>query len=82
MHSLSLDLQKNKNSLDEFFDLTNRILQYLPAVLTEFKDKYNFRIFSSQSAGTLKYVRPINKDLFIFDSKKFESSFEKLINVL
>ncbi len=82
MQSLSLDLQQNKNSLNEFCDLTKRILNYLPAVLTEHKDKHHFRIFSSQSAGTLKYIRPINVDLFIFDPTNFEISFRNLIQIL
>jgi hypothetical protein len=82
MQSLSLDLQQNKNSLNEFFDLTKRILKYLPDVLTEFKDKNHYRIFSSQSAGTLKYIRPINVKLFIFKPSDFVIDFEKLIQVL
>lgn len=82
MQSLSIDLQQNKKSLTEFFELTKRILNYLPDVLTEFKDKNHYRIFSSQSAGTLKYIRPINIELFILKPSDFEINSKRLIEIL
>ena len=54
MISLDKDLQKPKNSLEDFGNITKRILSYLPNILSDYQDKNNYRIYSSEIAGTKK----------------------------
>ena len=82
MLSLDKDLQSKKYSLEDFVELTERILQYLPNVISEYKDKDNYRIFSSKIAGTTKFVRPINTNIFIFKHIDFTKSFSELKTIL
>lgn len=79
MLSLLEDLQVPKTDLNEFGKLTVRILQYIPAVLSEYKTKNNYRIYSSTHAGTTKFVRPINELLFTFDPAEFEKNLTELL---
>ena len=86
MLPLDKDLQQQKNSLNEFTELTIRILNYLPNVLTGVEEKGNYLIFTSNLAGTLKYTRPINKSLFLNTPSQFKerlnifySSLKKLM---
>lgn len=78
MISLDKDLQKLKNNLAEFEEITLRVLQYLPNVLSSSKEKNGYIIYSSQIAGTTKYVRPINKKMFLKNTEMFSASFNKL----
>ncbi|HAQ20059.1 MAG TPA: hypothetical protein DCR40_12645 [Prolixibacteraceae bacterium] len=73
MSSLINDLQEKKNFLFEFENITVRILEYLPNVLSEYKEKNGYYIHSSLIAGTTKYIRPINQRLFIYSSEAFRS---------
>ena len=75
MISLNQDLQEKKKSLVEFEAITLRVLEYLPVVLSEFKEKSGYKIHSSQIAGTTKYLRPINQRLFIYSPEDFRSKF-------
>jgi len=52
MISLDKDLQKPKYNLEDFGKITNRILGYLPNVLSGYHDKNGYRIYSSEIAGT------------------------------
>ena len=82
MLPLPQDLQKPKVSLNEFENITVRVLEYLPNVLSGFKDKGDYPIHLSTVAGTTKYIRPINKNLFIYSSIDFKNmmnDFRKLI---
>ena len=63
MVPLDKDLQNRKKSLKEFKDITIRVLDYLPNVLSTFNDKNDYRIYSSVIAGTTRYIRPINQKL-------------------
>ncbi|MFA6806799.1 MAG: hypothetical protein WCR29_05205 [Bacteroidales bacterium] len=82
MLPLDKDLQSAKGNLLEFHDITIRVLQYLPNVLTNSEEKSGYLIFSSKIAGTTKYIRPINKVLFINEPKEFENCFGTLIDTL
>ena len=82
MESLLEELQTPKTDLDQFGKLTVRILQYIPAVLSQYKSKNNYRIYSSTSAGTTKYVRPINQSLFTFEPNDFEVKLKSLLKTL
>jgi hypothetical protein len=78
MISLDKDLQCVKNSLNEFGKITERVLQYLPNVLSNVEEKNGYVIYSSEIAGTTKYIRPINKNLFLSNIDDFRMNFEKL----
>ncbi len=81
MTSLDKDLQKTKKSLKEFGEISLRVLQYLPNVLSNSEIKSNYIIYSSEIAGTTKYVRPINQNLFIANPLDFNDNFKKLQNI-
>ena len=81
MISLDKDLQKPKNSLEDFGNITKRILSYLPNILSDYQDKNNYRIYSSEIAGTKKYIRPVNRSLFIENDSKFSNHFDELKSV-
>lgn len=82
MIPLDKDLQTQKKTLSEFADITLRVLTYLPIVISNRQEKNDYDILVSQIAGTTKYVRPINKNLFIEDPAAFQKSFESLIIIL
>jgi hypothetical protein len=71
MLPLDKDLQLKKSSLKEFGEITFRVLTYLPNVLSGSEEKSYYIIYSSLIAGTKKYVRPINRDLFIMSPGVF-----------
>lgn len=75
MVPLDIDLQQKRNSIDEFTQITKRVLDYLPNVISSFKDKEGYRIYSSVIAGTTRYIRPIKLRLFIQSPESFESKF-------
>ena len=78
MIPLDKDLQKLKISLHEFGEITERVLQYIPNVISKSEVKNDYVIFSSEIAGTTKYIRPINKHLFLNNIKDFSSNFNEL----
>jgi hypothetical protein len=78
MISLEQDLQKTKQNIDQFGEITRRVLQYLPAIISDSIVKNDYIIHSSQIAGTIKYVRPINTKLFLSKSEDFEECFAEL----
>lgn len=82
MPSLDKDLQRKKLSLSEFKDLTERVLHYMPNILSSYEQKGNYRISSSNIAGTIKYVRPINEILFLFEPDAFSKKFEDFQNII
>lgn len=86
MSSLINDLQEKKNTFSEFENLTIRILEYLPNVLSEdVKEKNGYNIHFSQNAGTLKFIRPINQRLFIYSPEIFKvklAVFKELVEKL
>jgi len=75
MLPLDKDLQEQKHTIQEFKNITLRVLEYLPVVLSEFKEKNDYKIHSSQIAGTTKYIRPINQRLFIYSPHDFKNKF-------
>lgn len=66
MRPLSEDLQSPKKSLDEFAKLTSRIINYFPNIISDRVCVKGYLIYVSEVAGTKKFVRPINGNLFIF----------------
>lgn len=81
MISLEQDLQKVKQSIDQFGEITHRVLQYLPIVISKSEVKNDYIIHTSQIAGTTKFVRPINKELFLNKPEDFEKNFIKLKDI-
>ncbi|MFV0269474.1 MAG: hypothetical protein ACK5HT_20310 [Draconibacterium sp.] len=82
MIPLDKDLQQYKATLDDFGNITRRVLQYLPNVIGVPEEKNNYLIYSSQIAGTVKFVRPINKTLFISKLADFDVKFYVLREIL
>lgn len=76
--TLDQDLQKVKQSIDQFGDITKRVLYYLPNVLTSLEIKGDYKIYTSNIAGSVRFIRPINHTLFIYDVDSFEQSFLRL----
>ncbi|MFC0875038.1 hypothetical protein ACE01N_00505 [Saccharicrinis sp. FJH2] len=82
MLPLDKDLQKPKNSIKEFKEISLRVLNYFPNVISNSEEKGDYLILCSNQAGNLKYVRPINRRLFITEPETFSNSVELLNNVL
>ena len=82
MLSLEEDLQLKKKSLSEFTTLSLRILNYLPNMQSTVEEKGDYKIFASKSAGTIKYLRPINKKMFISDPDTFSRDVELFKKIL
>lgn len=82
MIPLEQDLQLAKKTIQEFEEIAVRVLDYLPMVLGSEKLNNGYKIHSSQSAGTLKYIRPINQRLFIYNSTEFRDSCKKFNNII
>jgi hypothetical protein len=82
MPSLIEDLELPKVDLKSFSDMTKRVIVYLSAVASNKKIVRGFAIISSDIAGTKKYTRPINIDLFIDNSKDFDKLYNSFINLL
>lgn len=78
MKSLEKDLQEKKKNFAGFAELAKRVLLYLPNVLSDCKEKNGYLIYSSQSAGTTKYLRPINKELFTLQPDSFDDQVAML----
>ena len=81
MISLEKDLQLVKSNLEDFKLLTLRILDYLPLVVSGYEDKNDYRIYFSVIAGTKKFVRPVNKILFLQEKQEFVSAFSKMSEI-
>lgn len=74
MASLIVDLQEKKTTLSDFENLTIRILDYLPNVISEeITEKNGYNIHVSKSAGVTKFLRPINQRLFIYSADDFRN---------
>ncbi len=82
MISLDKDLQKVKYNLDEFGDITIRVLQYLPNVISSSEIKNSYTIHTSRISESTKYARPINHNLFIYNVHDFAHSFGELKVIL
>ncbi|BFP41178.1 hypothetical protein FGF1_20230 [Flavobacteriaceae bacterium GF1] len=82
MLPLDKDLQLQKESIDDFGKITTRVLQYLPNVLSGINEKNDYNIHSSLIAGTTKYVRPINKTLFIYNPSVFNEKLKEFKSLM
>ena len=82
MTSLSEDLQKTKSDIQQFRDITTRVLNYIPDVLNEESEFNGYQICSSNIAGTRKSVRPFRNDLFIRNASIFNDNYNKFDLIL
>ena len=78
MISLDQDLQTVKQNIEQFKEITLRVLHHLPNVISNSEVKNDYTIYTSHIAGTTKYIRPINNNLFITKSEDFNSHFIQL----
>jgi hypothetical protein len=49
MTPLDKDLQKNKNTIEDFYSISKRVREYLPNVLSGSVDKNGYTIFVSET---------------------------------
>ena len=82
MNSLSEDLQKPKNRIQEFKEITQRVLKYIPDVLDEEAEFSGYIICSSNIAGTRKSIRPFRNNLFLRNPKTFDNDFKRFESIL
>ncbi|MCL6098394.1 MAG: hypothetical protein M1391_07465 [Bacteroidetes bacterium] len=82
MSSLSEDLQKTKSDIQQFRDITTRVLNYIPDVLNEESEFNGYQICSSNIAGTRKSVRPFRNDLFIRNASIFNDNYNQFDLIL
>jgi hypothetical protein len=74
MQPLDKALQEKKNDFREFEEIARKVLNYIPNVLSNYNEKNGYRIYSSVIAGTTKYIRPINFEIFSLDPKEFDQN--------
>lgn len=72
MKPLIQQLQEKQESFDTFIELTKRILSYAPNVLSAKYSKGAYDLYIAESANNIKRVRPVNRDLIIWDISEFE----------
>jgi len=82
MISLKDDLQKKLTTFEEFKSLTIRVLDYLPAVISNASIHGDYTLTSSVIAGTTKWIRPYSNVLFLNDRDLFLKSFDKFKEIL
>jgi hypothetical protein len=82
MLPLDKDLKTPKDDLDDFASTTIRVLNYLPNVLSDKKEKGDYYIYTSNIAGTEKYLRPINRTLVLFSEKEFSEKYQKFRQII
>src|SRR3972149_9960589 len=80
--SLAEDVQITKTDLNEFRNITHRILEYLPNVINEEEYHQNYKLCSSNIAGTRKQIRPFNSDLFLREADNFGEHYDGFLNIL
>ncbi len=78
MQPLDKALQEKKTDFKEFEAIARKILNYIPNVLSGYSEKNGYRIYTSEIAGTTKYVRPINFKLFTLDINEFDEKLKTL----
>nr|CBX30537.1 hypothetical protein N47_K27770 [uncultured Desulfobacterium sp.] len=75
-------MQTPKKSLEEFSDVTKRVLGHLSDIVSERVKVRDYIILSSSMAGTSKFARPINNNLFIFDSLVFDDQYKIFLSII
>ncbi len=81
-YSLLEDIQITKNTLDEFFDVTIRILGHMSNVVDNQIEYKGYLLLSSTTVGQIRQVRPINKNLFLDSPEVFRASYLRFQKIL
>lgn len=82
MSSLQKDLQTPKASLNEFAQVTRRVLEYISSIVSKRVSSGGYVILVSEVAGTSKFARPINESLYINNTEQFDSRFASFITIM
>lgn len=82
MASLAEELQTPLGSLEGSINLSIRVLSFLPDLVSSYIDKRGYRIYASQTGGTIKYVRPINKKLIYLDPDNMRRAADEFLSIL
>lgn len=77
MATLTEELHRPCESLEDFARVATRVLEYLPNVVSSSAEKNGYRIMASEVAGTKKYLRPVNQQLFLSDAKAFQEEYAR-----
>lgn len=80
--SLAEDLQKPQNLINDFQEISIRVLEHLPNVLNEEVVYNDYTLCSSNIAGTRKQIRPFKTSLFIREADVFKAQYENFINII
>ncbi len=78
MQPLDKALQEKKSEFKEFEIIARKVLNYIPNVLSGYKEKNGYRIYTSEIAGTTKFIRPINFNIFSLDPNEFDKNLKTL----
>jgi len=70
------------DSLEDFKNITVRILQYLPEVISFVEETQNYKIIKSISGNSEKYSRPYNKKLYINNPEDFIKKYNAFLDIL
>lgn len=76
------DLQTPQNSLEEFKELTIRILNYYRETTSVETESRGYQILYTQAGSGKKYLRPVNSKMFINNSRDFEEAYGFFLQVL
>ena len=82
MPSLVEDLQIQKTLMEDFRSITERVLNYMPEIITEEIEYNDYLICSSTTAGTRKVIRPYKKNLFINNPNKFNDLYNQFTQII
>lgn len=82
MPSLAEDLQTQKCVMEDFRSIAERVLNYMPEMITEKIEFSDYLICSSTTAGTRKAIRPYKKNLFINNPEQFNDLYNQYVRIL
>ncbi|MBS3775949.1 MAG: hypothetical protein KGY70_12225 [Bacteroidales bacterium] len=82
MLPLDQDLQTPKDNLEDFANLSIRVLNHLTNVLSDSEIKGKYIIHNSVIADNVKYLRPINRELILFEEDSFRNHFEQFRRII
>ncbi len=82
MRTLAEDLKNPKSNLRDFKQTADRVLDYLPAVITDEIKYLDYNLCSSTIAGMNKRIRPFNNNLFLRDKNLFGNEYESFFAIL
>lgn len=72
---LNKSLQEKQETLESFYELTQKVLQYIPNVVSREKKKRGYVIYSSNQAGSQKHIRPIRESLYLNSPNTFQDRY-------